>query len=306
MNLKFYQDFWGESFTSNKVVEMFLKTLLATTRSYDSFVDWVKVKRHVEKFKYEIAILNSLKHSKDLKNELYNILDKYPEVVKVIPLIIAVREMNLKVLDYYEQQPGRFICRYEEVDFSKPLDHQKKLNIVNFCSKAGILTLLSNVNDLFDYLTGVEVGLDSNARKNRSGLFMEKIVSKLLNELQSELGFKLYSQKLFSKVTEISTPKTFAKRRFDHFIVKDSLGINIEVNVYNVSGSKPQEIVDSYIERAMELKKLGMFFIWVTDGPAWAFMDNQLKKAFTEIDFILNLHFVNAGFLRYVLQRLLS
>ncbi|MEO0263643.1 MAG: type II restriction endonuclease [candidate division WOR-3 bacterium] len=306
MNLDYYQKFWGEGLQENEVIKRFKETLLKTTRSYDSLVNWEKIRQNVHRFKYEIAILNSLKHAKDLEKELYNILSKYPRVVKVIPLIVAVREENFQILDYYELNSGTVVFQYQEIDFSTPLDHEKRLKIVNFCSKTGILALLKEVNDLFDYLVGVEVGLDSNARKNRSGSFMEQIVNKHLIEIKSELSLKLISQKLFSKVAGFPSHPSLANRKFDYLIMKDKLGVNIEVNAYNVPGSKPQEIVDSYIERSIELKKLGLYFVWITDGPAWLSMDNQLKKAFKEIDFILNLHFVSCGFLKFILRRLLS
>jgi len=74
------------------------------------------------------------------------------------------------------------------------------------------------------------------------------------------------------------------------------------VNFYNVSGSKPQEIIDSYIERQKELKEYGYEFSLITDGPAWKKQKSQLTKAFENIDYVLNTYFVRLGILEEIIR----
>lgn len=50
--------------------------------------------------------------------------------------------------------------------------------IVEFCVKTGIMHLFQEVKDIHDYLLGVEVGMDTNARKNRSGDIFERMCQK--------------------------------------------------------------------------------------------------------------------------------
>lgn len=180
--------------------------------------------------------------------------------------------------------------------------------IVGFCEKAKITDLLSTIKTLDDYLLGVEVGLDTHARKNRSGKAMEILIYPVLERIK-EKGYAttIIYQKQFEyleRTYNIPIPEKLRSRRFDIVCLKESKQICIEINYFSDTGSKPQEIVDSYIKRQNELKEAGWEFIWITDGPGWKNQRNQISKGFREIDFILNLYFVKKGLLEEILKRI--
>jgi type II restriction enzyme len=169
-----------------------------------------------------------------------------------------------------------------------------------------LINFLKTVTNLKDYLTGVEVGLDTHARKNRSGSAMELAVLPLMQTLvESNKGLSLLFQKQFKDVEKswgLSVPTTLRERRFDYVIKKDKTLINIEVNFFAGGGSKPQEIVDSYINRQNELYAEGWKFIWITDGRGWKAGKNQIQRAIKEIDYVLNLDFVRRGLLEHIIR----
>ena len=198
---------------------------------------------------------------------------------------------------------------YSEVSFSLDKSGGNLKELIKFCKEAGIFDLFKENDDLYEYLLGVEVGMDTNARKNRSGVIMEKVIEQELNNFRQMFGFELLKQQKFSVIFKKygeKFPSQLGNRKFDFLVRSHSKLINIEVNVYNVPGSKPQEIVDSYIERQKELKSFGWNFIWITDGPAWRKMEEQLKKAFKELDYILNLNMVRQGVLAKILEKIIS
>lgn len=157
-------------------------------------------------------------------------------------------------------------------------------------------------------MTGIEVGLDSNARKNRSGKAMENLIESLINNCRSRLKMKdIIKQQRFLVIEKMGfkVPKELRNRKADFILIKEpDKVVNIEANFYNVSGSKPQEIVDSYINRQEELRNAGFCFIWITDGHAWKNGQNQIYKAFDKIDFILNTKFARDGLLIKILEKI--
>jgi len=298
----------GFNFSSiDEVVEFYLSTLLETNKTYDFFVDWEKVKSFVEKNKIEINILSSLIRCRDFDFELKNILRKYPEVLKVVPLLLAVKESDISVISDLSLNDIK-ISRY---NFRKESLSDEEIDFyIEFFDKTGLKNFLLNIVDrsLVDYLLGVEVGIDTNTRKNRSGKFLEMLLKPLLEKISKRLGYDIFIQKQFSYLKSYGLGiGELSERKADFILVKyfsemkKYKVIDIEVNFYNVAGSKPQEIVDSYIERRNELSRYGYEFILITDGIAWKRQVNQLRKAFENLDYVLNVKLVNLG----ILERLL-
>ena len=151
----------------------FFGTLLETNHTYEFFVNWEKVFNNLKDHLIEISILNSLNkvESSQVESHFREILRQYPHVVKILPTILAIRDKKVDVLDIEENE-------FKIVDFS---NRRFDINeIVNFCKKSGLLDLFSKIDDLYSYLVGTEVGLDTNGRKNRSGHVFEDIVGELL------------------------------------------------------------------------------------------------------------------------------
>lgn len=283
--------------TEDELVDLFLKTLAVTNRTHDFFVDWKKVQNNVNAVKTEIAILGSIRGSNDFAGDLRLLLRKYPEVSKAIPMLIAVRDLRFSVLEDMEAAN-----QYTKYDFSRPPRTDAELEaIVRFCIKTGIDSLVTTVQVLADYVMGVEVGTDTNARKNRSGSSMEHILFPVMQRLSiAHQGVRVIFEKLFSSLegsVPFSIPHGLRDRRFDIVVVTAERAFNVETNFYSGGGSKPQEIVDSYINRHRELAQAGWGFVWVTDGEGWRTGENQMRKAFREMDYILNLELVRRGIL---------
>ena len=266
--------------TENEYFDYFFDTLLKTNWTYDYFVAWEKVKQNVRKYIREISLLNSLTKipPEERKTELKELFINYPEIIPVIPSIIAVRERSVPILEIGEK------AIYKTFNFSRrKLSKEAAEDLVTFCDKVGILQLFGEINDLYAYLLGVEVGLDSNARKNRSGEIFQNLVELLLKR---KLGN-------FEKIEIRSEdPSVIVRRRkrADFVIYAQNIPkIVIECNFYNTTGSKPIETANAYIDLQRKIReRQGISFIWITDGPAWEQMRQTVIQSFREIDFPMN------------------
>lgn len=289
------------------MIEEFHRTLLYTNRDFKFFVNWQKVKQNVQKYRVSLNILNSLIKNPNFDSQLEYILKKYPEVLPCFPPLLAVRETEMKLVDDFLAADPNFM----EYNFSEHKMTQEEINkTIIFCDKTGLKAFFQNLCQvsLEDYLSGVEVGLDTNARKNRSGRAMEELIKGLMVKIQSQAKIKaVLKQKNFKVLAdyEIEINNHLKKRKGDFILIKENGAlINIEVNFYSGTGSKPQEIVDAYINRQQELKNDGYYFIWVTDGSAWNGQRNQMIRAFDELDYVLNTSFVKRGFLQKVIEEI--
>ncbi len=257
----------------------FLGTLLQTNWTYSYFVEWKKAKENVRRHMKEISLLNSLSRvpSETRKQELKSIFAKYPETIHVIPSIIALREQSIPILEVGEKALHRVF------DFSRrTATREESEDLMLFCEKVGILSLFGEISDLYAYLLGVEVGLDSNARKNRSGEIFQKLVSLLIRKKLKDMDLVVRS--------EDPTVQTARNKRADFVIHSHGRPrIAIECNFYNTTGSKPIETANAYIDLQRKIhEKGGCSFIWITDGPAWKKMKQTIYQSFREIDFPMN------------------
>lgn len=251
--------------------------------------------------------MNSLIRHKEFEKALIDILTRYPEVLPCFPLLIAVRERQFKLIDDFTSSKAKIL----DYDFTpRKLNETEIDKIIKFVCQTGLKDFFVKLStaSLQDYLTGIEVGLDTNARKNRSGKVMEVLIESLIQRCRNQLKIREFiKQQEFIVLEEvgINVPKELGHRKADFILIKEpSKVINIEANFYNVTGSKPQEIVDSYINRQEELKRAGFYFIWITDGYAWKKGQNQLKKAFDKIDYLLNNKFVRDGLFIKILEEI--
>lgn len=279
---------------SEDYLKYFVNTLIPTNRTYNYYVDWKKIQSNLDKKISEINILNSLIHisPEKRKDGLRDIIYKYPEVIGVIPLIIAIRDKNLLVLEVTDE------LLFKKFEFTSKSLKQKKLNsknLIDFCDKTGIIDLLGRIKDLYTYLTGVEVGLDSNARKNRSGKIFEQIIELFLKSEIQKLGPD------YRLICEDSSIKIGKSKRIDFVVYKKDIPfIVIESNFYWWSGGKGIEVAGSYADLQRRFNEESLGFIWVTDGPGWAGMKPTLKSAFKDIDFLLNYRILKESFNRIV------
>jgi hypothetical protein len=232
---------------------------------YKYFVDFDKVFKNVEAVKIPLNILNSLIGSKNIEAEFENILAKYPETLRCIPVLLAKRELDIMAMDEEGQNDFHFNeFNYEISDYTK------------FMRKTGLFDLIQNhvVNNLVDYVTGVETGLDSNARKNRGGHLMENLVESYLVKAGLKKGETYFKEMYIHEIekrwgidlSSISN-KGKAEKRFDFVVKGKDVVYGIETNFYTSGGSKLNETARSYKTITMETKDLDYFrFVWFTDG----------------------------------------
>ena len=197
-----------------------------------------KVSSNVEGLKIEIALLGSLAGSRNPEEALRNLLVRYPEVSRAIPILIAVRQLKFQVLENLETAEG-----YAEFDFSKSeLSASEIEHVVSFCARTGITPMLASLKDLRGYVTGVEVGTDANARKNRSDSSTGRLVETFVNGLAGvHPNLEIRTQQKFSALEHIkgvAVPHSLRNRRFDMAITLDGRPFNIETNFYAGTGSK--------------------------------------------------------------------
>jgi len=269
----------------------FFSTLLPSNKTYEYFVDWAKVKGVVNKYLDELSLLNSLTkiQTEKRKKHLHNLLLKYPQIVEVIPLLIAERIKNGRI-DIFDPDIEEIIT----FEFKGSMVNEKVISkIVEFCIKTGILDLFQEVKDVHDYLLGVEVGIDTNARKNRSGDIFEKMCQMKIKRLIDREYIPINNDPKFSLYPIITKGKSKGKTHDIVIYKNNSPVLIIECNFYNVTGSKPISIAESYIEMHRVAIKHNIKFLWVTDGPAWHKMKEPLLRSMKEIDWIFNFRMLN-------------
>lgn len=246
-------------------------------------------------------MLKSLANSLNPVADFRDLIKKYPEVIKVIPILIASRDGLLKVLTSLETGliPKSFNFKQSKYTLKETND------IVSFAKNSGLLDTLCQMESATDYLLGVEVGLDTNARKNRSGTFLEKMVTETLKELTMKNPRLVYiEQKTFGYVKKtygIEIPPSLTDRKFDYAVISEGKATTIEVNYYGGTGSKPSEIVSSYTNRSEVLKAAGWKFVWLTDGPGWKHMKRPLHIGIENIEYVINTKMLRDGLLEKVI-----
>ena len=236
-----------------------LLTFTDSIADYKYYIDFETIYRNAEEHKLELNMMNSLIGSKNIETDFENLVKKYPEVLKCIPTLLAVRQYEIIVLD---SDGNKFEYNFKKMNYDVA---QYKV----FMKETGLFDLIQNhlVNNLYDYVLGVESGLNSNARKNRGGHLMEDVV------------------------------------RFDFVVKTDKCIYGIETNFYAAGGSKLNETARSYKMIAEEAEKVvGFEFIWFTDGMGWISARNNLKETFDKMDNIYNIADMKNGVMKEIFK----
>ncbi|NLO43397.1 MAG: restriction endonuclease [Candidatus Cloacimonetes bacterium] len=267
---------------------------------YSYYVDFEKVKNNVDEIKVELGILNSLVGSKDITADFISIIQKYPETLKCIPILLAIRRQEI----FVKEQEIEYLFNFRNMNYSPE-------QYAEFMDKMGLFDLISNrsVTNLIDYVTGVETGLDSNARKNRGGKLMEALVESYIKAAGFEKNISYFREMNSTKIMQnwnidlspLTNMRTTVKR-FDFVVKTDATVYAIETNFYSGGGSKLNETARSYKMLALESKNiLGFKFVWITDGTAWSSAKRNLKETFDELDMLYCIDDMENGILTKVL-----
>lgn len=280
--------------------EEWLNQFKFSISGYKYYIDFEKVYRNVENIKIELNILNSLIGSKKIEKDFENIIEKYPETLKCIPILLAVRQMEI----YAQDENGEFTYNFKKQNYSI---EQYKV----FMRETGLFELLEKhiVNNLVDYCLGVETGLDSNGRKNRGGHQMEDLVEAYIKKS----GVKEYYKEMY--LTDIEkkwnldlsaiSGNGISTKRFDFVVKTDNMIYVIETNFYggNGGGSKLNETARSYKMISQEADTIeGITFLWFTDGTAWRSARRNLEETFNVMENIYNINDMENGIMTKIFK----
>lgn len=262
-----------------------LATFRDSIATYSYYVDFEKVYQNVENIKVELNILNSLIGSKNIKSDFEKLLEKYPETLKCIPILLAVRNSEISVTDEFGTTQFDFVTQIHTIS-----------DYAMFMDKSGLFDLLQNhlIGNLLDYVTGVETGLDSNGRKNRGGHLMEDLVESFIKKTGFEKGKNYFKEMYIHEISEkwgidLSAISNQGKmeKRFDYVIKTKNQIYVIETNFYGGGGSKLNETSRSYKTLAQEIETIdGVTFVWFTDGNGWMSARHNLEETFDVMEHI--------------------
>lgn len=270
-----------------------VSTFKTSIKTWDYFVNWNKVFANSADLEIALNKLNYLLGKDDLQGEFYKLYESNPDIVKALPVLLAVRENNLEIYDKVSKES-------EFYDFSgKDNDVDKYFE---FLDKSGLAKLFQRdgVKNLVDYVIGVEVGLDSNGRKNRGGSLMEEITGIFVQDFCSKNGLEFLPQARASAIKarwgyDVRVDKS--ERSFDFAVYNPASGKLklFETNFYNGGGSKLKAVCGEFRSLYDDLKMQGIDFVWVTDGLGWHTTKRPLEEAFNHNDYVFNLTMLEEG-----------
>lgn len=260
----------------DKDFDLFMSQLAETNATLDFYTDFSKIRENVRSIEIKLNTLNFLIGKQDLESAVKELWDNDKRVFSILDILIATRkEQNKKYLD----------------DMGKPhLIHEllgTYEGVVKFLHETGLAEVLQNkdIKNLVDYVFGVEAGLDTHARKNRSGDITELLLHRILTANGIEHRMEVYSHEFPVLQKALGTDE----KRFDFLIKTKRCTYLIEVNFYNGGGSKPNEVARAYRELSPIVNKVdGFEFVWITDGQGWNSAKNKLEEAYNEIDRMYN------------------
>lgn len=277
-----------------------LSKFRSSIANYGYYIDFDKVYRNVNDIKLELNILNSLIGSTDIENDFKNIIANYPETLKCIPILLAVRANEIYAID----GDGEFLYDFKKANYSPE-------QYAVFMRKTGLFELLENhiIHTLVDYVTGVETGLDSNGRKNRGGHLMEDLVESFIVKTGFVKGKTYFKEMYIHEITELwgidlsaISNSGKAEKRFDFVIKTDKCIYGIETNFYASGGSKLNETARSYKQIAQEVATIdGFEFVWFTDGSGWTSARHNLEETFDVMEHIYSIDDLEKGIISSLL-----
>ena len=255
----------------------FISQLQETNQTLDFFCDFDKIAENVDNIKLSLCILNSLIGTTDLRKSVEAIWNRDKSAFSIMDILIAVRSEGKK---YVIDANGNCIILnrlFDSVD-----------GVIEYLENTGLADIFKNrqIKDLVDYVFGIETGLDTNARKNRSGHVMENRVAKIF----ADNGIRFEQEVYSNEWDELKSVLGDDEKRFDFVIKTAAKTYLIEVNFYSSGGSKLNEVARSYSEIAPKVNSVhGFEFVWITDGIGWKSAKNKLQEAYSIIPSIYNL-----------------
>ncbi len=304
-SLAFYRENLGLA-DSDLVFEYLITTLKPSLTLWSYFVNWEKVLANTAQIELHLNTLNYLVGHNDFDTRFRFLLKKHPEVIEVFPAILAVRHKGSNnklqiVVDYKNKK-----ITYQDFDFAKTNINDADIQrYLTFVTNTGIKDLFTSkrIKNLVDYMVGVETGLDTNARKNRTGDAMENVVEAFLDDLSNRSDWQYIPQATPAKIQQrfgVTVPVDKTSRKYDFALYRRERLVLVEVNFYGGGGSKLKSTAGEY--RNLHDVLNGRFpFIWITDGIGWQTTMNPLRESFDKLDYLFNLSMLEHGMLDYLL-----
>ena len=262
----------------------FMSQLQETNQTLDFFCDFNKIAANVDNIKLSLCFFNSLIGTTDLRKSVETIWNRDRTAFCVMDILIAVRSEGKKAVLNSAGQCIILNRLFTSID-----------GVMEYLEGTGLADLFrqKKISDLVDYVFGIETGLDSNARKNRSGHVMEGMVANILDKNGIEYRQEVYS----TEWPNLQKVLGDDEKRFDFVIKTTSKTYLIEVNFYSGGGSKLNEVARSYSDIAPKINSVpGFEFVWITDGIGWKSARNKLQEAYNIIPSIYNLTLIPQHF----------
>ena len=276
-----------------KNFEHLISTFKSSIKTWDYFVNWKKVFGNKSELEITLNKLNYLLGKKNLQTEFNKLFASNPDIVKAFPVLLAVRENKLEIFDKQERTTELF-------DFSLSANTPEKY--YEFLEKSGLAMLFrkDGIKNLVDYVMGVEVGLDSNGRKNRGGTLMEEIVEQFIKDFCAKHGFEYLAQARSTAIQNkwgVIVRVDKSERSFDFavFNPKNKEIKLFETNFYNGGGSKLKAVCGEFKSLFDELKTQSIDFVWVTDGLGWHTTKRPLEETYNHNEYVFNLQMLEDG-----------
>jgi hypothetical protein len=276
-----------------KNFEHLISTFKSSIKTWDYFVNWKKVFENKSELEITLNKLNYLLGKENLQTEFNKLFASNPDIVKAFPVLLAVRENKLEIFDKQERTTELF-------DFTSSNNTPEKY--YEFLDKSGLAKLFKKdgVKNLVDYVMGVEVGLDSNGRKNRGGTLMEEIVEQFIKDFCAKHGFEYLAQARATAIQNkwgVTVRVDKSERSFDFavFNPKNRKIKLFETNFYNGGGSKLKAVCGEFKSLFDELKAQNIDFVWVTDGLGWHTTKRPLEETYNHNEYVFNLQMLEDG-----------
>ena len=257
--------------------DIFMSQLSETNATLGFWTDFEKIKGNVASIEIKLNTLNYLLGKEDLQAAVTELWNNDKRVFDMLQILIACRKRDKKKV---------INAKAEFVLLESYLTSLE--GVIEYLEGTGLAQIFKdkNVKNLVDYVFGVEVGLDSNARKNRSGDAMEDSVELVLKGCGMKYRKEVYSSEWPAITEALGTDK----KRFDFVVEAENKIYLAEVNFYSGGGSKLNEVARAYTELAPKINAVkGFEFLWVTDGKGWESAKNKLQEAYFTIPSVYNL-----------------
>lgn len=279
----------------NKDFNNLIGTFKSSIKTWDYFVNWKKVFANSSDLEIALNKLNYLLGKEDLESEFNKLYSSNPDIIKALPVLLAVRESKLEVFDKATKNSEFFDFASKEKDSKKYFEFLNKSGLAKLFQKDGI-------KNLVDYVMGVEVGLDSNGRKNRGGTLMEEIVGEFIADFCKKNDYEYMPQARSTSIknkwgVDVRVDKSERSFDFAVFNPKNKKVKLFEANFYNGGGSKLKAVCGEFRSLFDELKSQDIDFIWITDGLGWHTTKRPLEETYNHNEYVFNLNMLESGVL---------